>query len=166
MTVSIKTSKLRALWLILLGAQANHSDAFIFAKVGLTINHLATFSKDHGIRDHLFLLSEKAGELDPESQEADKIKAKIPSFKPIQAYICRFASKDDFGSPSFSQKVKKKGDQTICDITSGICEYPPDALNKYELAGIGKPSSSKHFCASCGSLRWNKDQWEKMVESL
>jgi hypothetical protein len=164
-TVSIKTSKLGALWLDIPGAQVQHSDAFTFAKVGLTINHLATFLKDFGFLDRLFELAKQLGELDPKSSEGNQIKEEIPSFKDIPAYINGFVLKEDFDTDQFDTKKRKRKGETVHEVLMGIGKYPPDKDKTYEVAGIGK-ISGQHFMASCGNLKWKKEEWKEVVESL
>ena len=164
-TVSIKTSKLGALWLDIPGAQVQHSDAFTFVKVGLTINHLATFLKDFGFLDRLFELAKHLGELDPKSSEGNQIKEKIPSFKDIPAYINGFVLKEDFDTDQFDTKKRTRKGEIVHEVLMGIGKYPPDKDKTYEVAGIGK-ISGQHFMASCGNLKWKKEQWKEVVESL
>ena len=164
-TVSIKTSKLGALWLDIPGAQVHHSDAFVFAKVGLTINHLATFLKDFGFLDGLFELAKEIGELDPATSEGDQIKEKIPSFKDVPTYICGFVWREDFDAGRFNTKQRSRKGETIHEVLMGIGKYPPENDRTYEVAGIGK-ISGQHFMASCGNLRWKEEEWKRVVRSL
>lgn len=87
--VSIKTTKLKGIWLDVPGAQIKHSDVYVLVRVGTTREHLLGFFKDISIiRDKLLSTALNSGIVDEEF--ADELWNEIPSFKPIPAYIAGF----------------------------------------------------------------------------
>ena len=138
----------------------------LFAKIGLSITHLATFLKEFGFIEKLIEKAKDIGEIDPTSSEAKKIMEMIPNFNPILAYINGFVWKDDFDKNSFQMKVRTRNKQKIRQFTSGIGKFPPDNQNTYELVGIGTPGGGQHYFASSGELRWNSEDWKKLVKNL
>lgn len=154
-TISVKTTKLRALWLGIPGNEIGHSSAFTLVKIGIPLDHLAIFLKETNALDELL------SHIDEDN--AEEILDAVPKFEDIPAYIPGFAWKKDFQENELEEdKARKK-----VHITGGIGqqpEEPPDGYSEYHVEGIG--SLSEEFIGATGALRWETDEWESLVAKL
>ena len=146
--VSIKTSKLRSMWLDI-GSQLEHSEAFIFIKIGLTTDHLISFFKSIGYLEELVDMGEELGEVTGRKEEIKRLCSKIPDVNIFPAYIAGFVWKQDFkNSKLIIRETKKKK-----IITGGIGLFEKVIANGVE--GLGDITPGKHL-ACLSALRWSE----------
>lgn len=149
--ISIKTSKLRSMWLDI-GSQLEHSDAFIFIKIGLTTDHLISFFKSIGYLKELVDMAKELGEVIGQKEELDRLCDRIPDIHLFPAYISGFVWKDDFkNSNLIIHETKKKK-----IIVGGIGLFEKGMANGVE--GLGDITPGKHL-ACLSALRWSKEDW-------
>jgi len=170
--VSIKTSKWNGIWLDLPNAQFNHSDYHVFVKIGADRDHLFSFFKQLSVfKDKILKRGEEIGSLTKEQSSA--IFDSIPSFTPIPAYICGFASITDTYSPlSYSGKKGRKN-YTITGWSGPISSTDLDTIKsresiqgKVSFAGIGEFSHDTGYLFNTGSLRWKQTDWVELISNL
>jgi hypothetical protein len=106
--VSVKTTKLNGIWMDIPGDQFNHSDIHVLVKIGGGRDHLFAFFKTLSVfKDKVLKRGQEVGSLS--SEESETLFNSLPSFKPIPAYICGFASKTDkFEKLSYEGKLGHK----------------------------------------------------------
>lgn len=154
-TISIKTSKLRSMWLPIFSRQLDHSTAFAFVKLGIPLNHLLVSLKE---TNSLRVLLE-----DFDDTIVDEILTDIPGYKPIPSYIPGFAYDQDFREKTLKEDAKR----SIIHLVGGtgkVPEDPPDDYDRYKIEGID--SLQEEYIASTGSLRWEPDEWNDLIESF
>ena len=97
LNISIKTTKLRGIWLDIPYKQIEHSDIFVLVRVGVTREHFLAFLKKISvIRDKIL---GKAIELGIISDgELRSIWDTIPEFSNVPAYIAGFFDKRKYGA--------------------------------------------------------------------
>ena len=156
--VSIKTSKLKSMWLDI-GSQIGHSDAFIFIKIALTTEHLVSFMKSNGFLEQLVRMGKELGEVSDYEQEIKLLCDNIPDVKPFPVYITGFAWKKDMENGTL--KVHETPKNKV--VVSGIGYYGDDIGNSVE--GLGDISYGKHL-ASLDSLRWKKSDWDELKNNV
>ncbi|MBU0459767.1 MAG: hypothetical protein KJ771_03080 [Nanoarchaeota archaeon] len=156
--ISIKTSKLKSMWLDI-GSQVGHSDAFIFIKIALTTDHLVSFIKSNGFLEKLVRMGQELGEVTDYEKEIKLLCENIPDVKPFPAYISGFVWKKDMenGTLRIHETAKNKV------VVGGIGYYGENTAKSVE--GLGDISSGKHL-ASLDSLRWKKSDWEKLKNNV
>jgi len=156
--VSIKTSKLKSMWLDI-GSQVDHSDAFIFIKIALTTDHLVSFIKSNGFLEKLVKMGKELGEVEDYETEIKLLCEKIPDIKPSPAYIAGFVLKNDLknGILRTHETLKNKV------VVGGIGFYEEKTAKSVE--GLGDISYGKHL-ACLDSLRWEKSEWEELKNNL
>ena len=167
--ISIKTSKLNALWLDI-GNQIGHSDFFVFMKIGLKTDHYTTYMKESGAIDALLNGAVSTGEIsDEQLQEIKKeLFEKIPDFRALPAYVAGYASKKDLedGKLEVEEYTTKKrsGEEEITRIViGGMGYYDKDTAD--EVDGLGEISWGKHL-ASISSLRWKQEDWDIIKKKI
>jgi len=155
-TLSIKTSKLRSLWLGVPGNQIDNSDAFAYVKIGIPLDHLATLLKEVGAIEQIFEYKDKT---DIEAT-VEEIKNKIPSFKPIPAYLPGYIYRNDLKSGELELHRAEK----YLYIIGGAGKQPEDAPEGFsgiKVEGLGE--ASEEYLASCGSLKCSTDEWKEII---
>jgi hypothetical protein len=157
--ISIKTSKLKSMWLDI-GTQLAHSDAFIFIKIGLTTDHLVSFMKDNGFIDKIIEMGKELNEIQDVEETKKEIFSKVENTRALPAYISGFALKKDMEEGILNIHVTPKNKTII----GGIGLYDNKQMaNKVE--GLGDISPPKYM-ASIGSLRWSISDWDNMKKSI
>jgi hypothetical protein len=158
--VSIKTSKLGSMWLDI-GTQIAHSDAFIFIKISLTVDHLIHFFKSNGFLKMLVDMAKGLKEIENSAEEFKKLCDRIPDLKPFAAYIPGFAWDKDMERGKLriyeSPKSKRK------KIVGGIGLFLKGMADSVE--GLGEITPPKHL-ACLDSLRWSKKDWNQLKSKL
>lgn len=159
--ISIKTSKLGSMWLDI-GTQLVHSDAFIFIKIGLTVDHLVHFFKSNGFLKDLVKMGKELKEVENCDEEFKKLSDKIPDTKPFPAYISGFVWKKDMEDGKLEiYETKSKSPKKI--IIGGCGLFSKDTANAVE--GLGEISPPKYL-ACISSLRWDKENWDNLKNSI
>jgi len=178
--ISIKTTKFNGRWLDAPGAQIEHSDIFILAKVGVLTHHFLAFLKAISfLKDKLFPRAVNLGELNEEM--AQELWDEIPHFDPIPAYIAGYLNKSELNFPIHELIChKKRGKDPSIIITQGvglftretlrnhpkIKELDPDENLRIEIEPIIKDITSPHFWAHSGSLKWGEEAWSELFERI
>jgi hypothetical protein len=162
--LSIKTTKFGGEWLDLPGAQVQRSEAFVLVKSGLAIDHLASFLKDWGLLKKLFEVAQTMGEPGFDEGEIRALLESIPSIGGVWVYVSGFALKEDFASDHFELKHKRSKGTTVSVVVRGIGKLS-SISGKIEVLGI-PGMTSDHVVASCGYLRWKRQEWEELLRKL
>lgn len=157
--VSIKTSKLGSMWLDI-GTQLSHSDAFIFIKIGLTVDHLLHFFKDNNFLKSFVNMAKKLNEIDNVKEELEKLHDSIPNVKPFPTYIPGFVLKEDMEKGNLKIYKTSQGNKTI---VGGLGLFTGESTRKIE--GLGEMTPPKHI-ACLGSLRWEKKDWNNLKNKI
>jgi len=172
LNISIKTSKWNGIWLDIPGDQFNHSDIHVFVKIGAGRDHLFAFFKEISVfRDKVLKIGEDVGSLTRD--ESEQLYESLPSFTPIKAYICGFASKSENHKPlSYSGKKGIKN-FTIHGWNGPISTGDLDKIKEIEniagkstFSGIGEFSHDQGYLFNTGSLRWNKADWDNIISRI
>ena len=169
--ISIKTTKWNGIWLDIPGEQFSHSDVHVFVKVGVGRDHLFSFFKEIGVFDKILKIGEEVGSLD--GDDSNKLLNTIPSFSPINAYICGFADKySDYEVLSYSGKIGRKnytvegwnGPRNSGDLEK--LKVKEDVQGTVKFLGIDKFSHEKGYLFNAGSLKWNMNDWDSIIKKL
>lgn len=172
--LSIKTTKWNGIWLDIPGDQFNHSDAFVFVKVGTGRDHLFAFFKHISVfKDKILPKGIEKGELTDE--EAQKLFEDLPPFSKIPAYIAGFVLKED-NYENLSYGGRMPISVFTIDSWRGP-RYPDDFRNirlrenlpestKIEFKNIKKFSHDNGYLFNTGNLLWKKKDWRKLIDSL
>lgn len=189
LNISIKTTKLRGIWLDVPYAQMEHSDIFVLIRVGVTREHFVAFLKKISVIKDKIL--ERALELGIVSKpELDEIWSRIPEFTNIPAYVAGFLDGRKLADKLEKEKVLTVGGRIVgrrLVINEFLGFWHPDdddyrklVLNKYwerhpspserglelEFEGIRGFSRALHFIANSGALSKKVHEWEAVVEEI
>ncbi|MHA1632761.1 MAG: hypothetical protein ACTSXC_08165 [Candidatus Freyarchaeota archaeon] len=194
LNVSIKTTKLRGIWLDVPYAQIKHSDVFVLVRVGVTREHfLAFLKKVSAIGDKILKRALGIGIVT--KKELSEIWDSIPEFTNVPAYVAGFLDKRDFAEDLEGEQVlivdgAVRGRKNVRLVVNkflgfwhpGDDSYKERLLQKYqkthpgltadirgldvEFEGIGGFSKTLHFIASSGVLKRKKHEWEKIAGEL
>ncbi|HMP88835.1 MAG TPA: hypothetical protein PJ991_01475 [Kiritimatiellia bacterium] len=170
--VGIKTTKWNGIWLDIPGDQFNHSDIHILVKVGIGRDHLFAFFKAISVfKDKVLKRGQDVGSLT--SQESDELYEKLPTFKPIPAYICGFVSKDAHYSMLNYSGTKGRKNYTIDSWNGPIragdiatIKERESVSGKVTFKGIGTFAHDNGYLFNTGNLLWQRDDWEKVRRRL
>lgn len=166
-TLSIKTTKLKNVWLAIRGGRLEKSDAFTIVKIGIPANHLAVFLKEIGALENLVEHVEESSDIKIEEEfKVEEIRREIPEFNPIPAYIPGFCWKRDFENGTLETEAKQKH----LYVTGGIGRVsqlpsPPASDGEVKVMGWGTTPSEDCLSAS-GALRWKDEDWEKLLGEM
>jgi len=167
--ISVKTSKLNALWLDI-GNQISHSDFFVFIKIGLKTDHYTTYMKESGAVEKLLREAVQAGELQENQLEyiKNELFERIPDFRELPVYVAGYASKQDLESGRLDVEervVRKRSGETVTvkTVIGGMGYYDEDTAD--EVLGLGDIGVGKHL-ASINSLKWMQEDWNKVKEKI
>jgi hypothetical protein len=170
--ISVKTTKWNGIWLDIPGDQFNHSDIHVLVKVGTGRDHLFAFFKAISVfKDKVLQRGKDVGCLS--DKEAEVLFEKLPSFKPIPAYICGFVKKNsEYESLAYSGK-KGRLNYTISSwkgpISSGDLELIKKRENvtgKVSFEGIGSFAHESGYLFNTGSLSWRNEDWLDVIGAL
>lgn len=174
LNIAVKTTKWNGIWLDIPGDQFNHSDIHVFVKVGAGRDHLLAFFKNISVfRDKILKRGEDIGSLSKE--ESSLLYDKLPTFKPIPAYICGFVRKvDKYEKLSYVGSKGRKhfkihqwngpinpGDLNMIKEKEGL---PSDGAVKFE--GIDEFSHDKGYLFNTGNLLWKENDWKSVCDNL
>lgn len=172
--IGIKTTKWNGIWLDIPGDQFQHSDYHVLVKVGVGRDHLFAFFKKISVfKDKVLKRGEEVGCLS--ADESQELYDKLPTFKPIPAYICGFVRKTDEYTMLCYEGKKGRMHYKICSWNGPI--NPGDLAEiknregiagngKIEFQGIGKFAHDKGYLFSTGNLLWKDENWETIKASL
>lgn len=186
--ISIKTTKLRGVWLDIPYKQIEHSDVFILVRVGVAREHFLAFLKAISvIRDKILATALQRGVIS--EKESEEIWSSLPDFKPIPAYIVGYFDKRLCMKYIQSEGVVKV-DGIIGTKNITVRKYigywhPEDdrvkelvlakleqkygrKLSGYKIKfeGIGDFSKTKHFVVSSGYLKRTETDWRELLAQL
>ena len=172
--LSIKTTKFNGIWLDIPGDQFNHSDAFVFVKVGAGRDHLFAFFKHISVfKDKIFPEGIEEGKLTDE--EAEKLFKKLPSFSDIPAYITGFVlKKADYKDLPYEGRMGRKhytihswnGARLPGDLERIKVKEDLSTDGQVKFKNIKKFSHDKGYLFNTGNLLWEKTDWEQLIHSL
>ena len=172
--VGIKATKWNGIWLDLPGDQFNHSDIHILIKVGTGRDHLfAYFKKISVFKDKILKVGQDIGLLS--SDEASNLYNKLPTFRPIPAYISGFVRKDGtYGELSYKGKKGRmhyKIGEWNGPINPGDLEKIKERESliprgKVEFEGIGTFNHDKGYLFNTGNLKWSEKDWKKILDEI
>jgi hypothetical protein len=170
--VSVKTTKWNGIWMDIPGDQFNHSDIHVFVKIGGGRDHLFAFFKSLSVfKDKVLKRGQEVGSLS--SAESEALFNSLPSFKPIPAYICGFASSSDkFNKLSYVGKLGKKH-YNIHSWNGPIQSGDLELLKKKEkvpgqvkFSAIGEFSHDSGYLFNSGNLHWTDEDWQAVCNRL
>lgn len=170
--ISIKTSKWNGIWLDIPGDQFKHSDIHVFVKIGAGRDHLFAFFKEISVfRDKVLKIGEDVGSLT--KNESERLYESLPSFTPIKAYICGFASKSGRFKPLSYSGSKGRKNFTVQGwngpISAGDLVKIKKAENisgKVSFSGIGEFNHDQGYLFNTGNLVWSKSEWDKVISMI
>ncbi len=171
--VSIKTSKWNGIWLDIPGDQFNHSDIYVFVKVGTGRDHLFAFFKHISVfKDKVLKRGEEVGALT--AAESSSLFDRLPTFQPIPAYICGFVSQHTPYQPLPYTGKHGRLNYTVTGWNGPIS--PTDleqirtregVMGKIAFEGIGTFSHDKGYLFNTGNLLWREEDWaEQLFQKL
>lgn len=170
--IGIKATKWNGIWLDIPGDQFNHSDVHVMIKVGTGRDHLfAYFKKISVFKDKVLRVGQDIGLLS--GAEADAIYDKLPTFKPIPAYIAGFVLKDEVYSELSYKGKKGRLHYKITEWNGHI--HPGDLAKikqresidgKVTFEGIGTFAHDKGYLFNTGHLKWNDEDWKSIISKI
>lgn len=170
--IGIKSTKWNGIWLDIPGDQFNHSDAHIFIKVGTGRDHLfAYFKKISVFRDKVLKVGQNIGLLS--DGEADSMYDKLPTFRPIPAYVCGFVLRDaEYADTSYQGKMGRKN-YSISGWNGPIHPGDIERIRQTEkvsgsvkFEGIGTFAHDKGYLFNTGNLIWGEKNWRELIDRL
>jgi hypothetical protein len=170
--IGIKAVKWNGIWFDIPGDQFNHSDIHVLVKVGTARDHLFAFFKKISVfKDKILRHGQDIGCLS--ADEADTLFDKLPTFRPIPAYICGFVKKDfTYARLSYSGKKGRKN-YTIKSwkgpISAGDLEEIKNLENvsgSVKFEGIQEFSHENGYLFNTGNLLWEQPAWEELRRRL
>ncbi len=136
--VSIKTTKLDGIWLDIPGAQIQHSDIFVFVRIGVTREHFIAFLKKISVIREKIL--EKALEKKIISgKELEEVWERILKFSIIPAYIAGFF----FDKRQYADELKRR-QTVVLEVGEGIKGERRRRLVINKFLGFWDPHNSKY----------------------
>ena len=144
----------------------------MLVKVGAARDHLFAFFKSLSVfKDKILKKGQEVGVLT--ENEANILYDELPSFKPVPAYICGFVRKSD--AYSDLPYAGKKGRKNYT-ITSWNGQIKPGDLEKIiavndikgsvKFEGIGDFAHDTGYLFNTGNLRWKKEDWKTIANSI
>lgn len=170
--IGVKTTKWNGIWLDIPGQQHKKSDIHVFVKIGAGRDHLLSFFKAISVfKDKVLKRGVEVGALD--EKEAGTLFDKLPSFRPISAYVCGFArSKDRRRALSYGGR-KGRINYTIESWNGPIHSGDLDKIREREgisgkavFEGIGEFAHDSGHLFNAGRLLWSQQDWESVIKAL
>lgn len=187
--ISIKTTKLRGIWLDIPYAQIGHSDLFVLVRVGITKEHFIAFLKKISvIRDKILSKAVEYGIITEE--DIENIWNIVPEFRNIPAYIAGFFDKRELGkrieqtesiflvegrigrkNVTINRYVgfwNPKDDKYKKKVIELLRKKHPNLSTSagIKFEGIEDFSKTLHFIVSSGVLRRKKEDWKMIVKQI
>ena len=193
--ISIKTTKLRSIWLDVPYEQIEHSDIFVLVRVGVTREHFIAFLKKISVvKNKLLERAKQLGIITEE--ESSEVWESVPDFENIPSYVAGFIDKREYDvrdkTAIFSidgrlKRTRRIGGRPKFVVTRFVGFWNPGERDRYvrkavqelvrrgltvpenadmEFEGIGEFSRALHFIAHSGALKKSGEEWSEVVESL
>ena len=187
--ISIKTTKIRGIWLDIPYTQIAHSDVFVLVKVGVKREHFLAFLKEISvIKDKFLEKAVKCGFIDKD--EVEKLWKSLPNFRPIPAYIAGYFDKRDYINEVESRdaivevdgEMKRKRfiinkyigywkqndnifkNKVLKILKKKYINLPEDV--RIEFEAIGSFSNALRFLVNSGSLKRRPKEWETLIKEI
>jgi len=187
--ISIKTTKIKGIWLDIPYAQVQHSDVFVMVKVGVEREHFLAFLKKISvIKDKLLKKAIEQGFID--ETDVERLWESLPDFKPIPAYIAGYFDKRDYINEVESREaiievdgeMKRKKfiinkyigywkqndinfkNKVIKILKKKYIHLPEDI--RIEFEAIGSFSNALRFLVNSGSLKRKPEEWEMLIKEI
>lgn len=170
--LGIKTTKWNGIWLDIPGGQFNHSDIHVLVKVGAGRDHLFAFFKKLSVfKDKVLKRGQEVGVLTEDA--AKELFDKLPSFKPIPAYICGFAPKNGKYSDLCYSGKKGRKHYKVQSWNGPINPGDMDTIKEREgisgnvnFEGIGSFAHDKGYLFNTGNLLWQQKDWKNVIDKI
>lgn len=122
-------------------------------------------------RDKVLKVGQDIGLLS--NDEADSMYDKLPTFRPIPAYICGFALKDVKYADISYQGKKGRKNYSISAWNGPIHPGDLEKIKKIEkvsgsvkFEGIGEFNHDRGYLFNAGNLLWSEGDWKGFVDKL
>jgi hypothetical protein len=169
--VGVKSTKMNGIWLDIPNNQFKHSDVHVAVKLGVPTDHLFSFMKSVGVfKDKILSKGLEQGLID--ETEARRINDEIPGLSRIPAYVCGIAfAEDNYSDLPYGGRMGSKN----FTIDSWRGERRPgddgrirarEGAQKVQYERIGVFSHDAGFLFNTGSLSWNTNSWQDVVQRL
>jgi len=170
--VSLKTTKWNGIWLDIPGDQFDHSDVHVLIKVGAGRDHLFAFFKKISVfKDKVLKRGQEVGSIS--QTESEEMFNKLPTFKPIPAYICGFIKKNQKYSDLSYEGKKGRKNYTITRWNGPIKPGDLDKIKQKEgvtgsvsFEGIGDFAHDNGYLFNTGNLLWSDKDWQEICKQL
>lgn len=172
--IGVKTAKWNGIWFDIPGDQFNHSDVHVLVKTGAGREHLFAFFKNISVfKDKVLKLGVTIGSLTQD--ESEDLFSKLPSFKPIPAYICGFVLRSaKYNSLPYGGDMGRKhynitswnGPIETADLDKIREREGVPTDGKVEFESIKKFSHSKGYLFNTGNLLWKESDWQSIAREL
>lgn len=174
--ISVKTTKFRGMWLDITGAQIDHSDAFILAKIAIRRDHFVAYLKEVGLFDEILFDEGRAVNV-LEEEEVVQIRQDLPEFRDVPCYVAGFLRKpiEKLGVTSYRERNTRDGDlkgYTITGYLGRLDEGEPVEVPEVmededvEFEGIRHFSNARHFVSDTGNLQYRLEDWQELVGGM
>lgn len=170
----IKTAKWNGIWFDIPGDQFNHSDVHILVKTGAGREHLLAFFKKISVfKDKVLKIGESIGSLTKE--ESLELFDKLPTFKPIPAYMCgHVRSNADYSKLSYTGKKGRihytikswNGPREIDDLEVIAKREDLSSNGKVKFESIGQFNHQTGYLFNTGNMLWKKEDWDKLCQDI
>lgn len=172
--IGVKAVKWNAIWLDIPGAQFLHSDVHVLVKTGTGQDSLFAFLKSISVfRDKVLKEGTRIEAIT--QKEAEEMFERLPSFRPIAAYICGFVPKSaTFDRLPYEGRMGRKhftitswnGPINPGDLEEIKRREPIPTEGKVGFEGIGQFAHDKGYLFSAGKLIWQRDSWKQVLDKL
>lgn len=172
LNISIKTTKWNGIWMDIPGDQFNHSDVHVLVKVGAGRDHLFAFFKLISVfKDKVLKIGQDVGSLT--TDEASELFDKIPSFRPIPAFVCGFVLKNKSYEELSYRGRKGRKNFTITSWNGPIKAGDKDKIKvKENISGsvkfesIGDFAHDNGYLFNTGNLLWKDEEWNSVIKEM
>src|SRR3989344_6110848 len=179
LTLSIKATKFNGRWLDAPGAQINHSDGFVLAKLGITRQHFLGFLKDSGLIAKMLAHGKELKEIS--EADAKILMAEIPASYPIPVYLTGWLDKRELTLPIhiLNAAVIGRTKRRIV-VRQGVGVFTPDLIRQHpsissiqgssglgiEIEPIVKSFTGQKFLAHSGAFKFGDKAWKELIRQL
>ncbi len=178
-TLSVKATKFNGRWLDAPGAQINHSDGFVLAKLGITRQHFLGFLKDRGLIEAMLSHGKELKEVS--EGDAKILLDEIPASYPVPVYLPGWLDKSELNLPIDMLNVSVVGrSKRRIVVRQGVGIFTPDRIRQYpsisalqesvgleiEIEPIVKSFTGQKFLAHSGAFKFGDEAWEALIKRL
>src|SRR3989344_5108754 len=179
LTLSVKATKFNGRWLDAPGAQINHSDGFVLAKLGITREHFLGFLRDGGFIATMLLHGKELEEIS--EADAKTLMEEIPSSHPIPVYLCGWLDKRQLTLPVHMMNAKVIGKKNIrIVVRQGVGVFTPDVVRQHpsisaipgsinlrvDIEPIVESFTGQKFLAHSGAFKFGDKAWKDLIRQL